>query len=244
MSPLRSMFATALSLALLPAVIQAHTQAPDAHLAAVLAQMDAASQRFTNAQADFSRDNYQAVVKDTSTDTGSVYFLRKNNATQMGAVLFNPGSKAKKTVYEYKDGLLKLLDVSNDQIRIIKPDANHGQVETFLTLGFGGSGKDLARAWNITDQGTETLTDLGQPVKTEKLDLVSKDPNVSKTFTHVTIWVDPARGVSLKQMFETTSHDRQTTTYSHIKLNTRIDTNFFEIPSKNAAGKKLTVVGP
>jgi outer membrane lipoprotein-sorting protein len=240
MKSLRPIFASALSLALLPAAVAAHGQAPSAQLSAVLAQMDTASKNFTNARADISRDNYQAVVKETTTDTGAVYFLRKGNTTQMGAALLNPATKGKKSIYEYKDGMLRIFDPANDQIRIIKPESNQGQIETFLTLGFGGSGKDLARSWNITDLGPETLTDSGQPVKTEKLDLVSKDPNVSKTFTHVTIWIDPTRGVSLKQMFETPSHDRQTTTYSHIKLNTKIDTGFFEIKK----GPKTSVVGP
>ena len=28
-----------------------------------------------------------------------------------------------------------------------------------MTLGFGGSGTDLAKAWTITDQGSESLSD-------------------------------------------------------------------------------------
>jgi hypothetical protein len=129
--------------------------------------------------------------------------------------------------------------VRNNQIRIIKPTSNQSQIETFTTLGFGGSGKDLARAWTITDQGPETLTDDGQPVKTEKLDLVSKDAGVRNTLSHVTIWIDPVRGVSLKQIFETPSHDRRTTIYSHIKLNGKIDAKAFELK-----GSHPTVVGP
>ena len=224
--------------ALLPAPPRA--QAPDARLAAVLAQMDAASQRFSNARADFSQDYYEAVVKDTTTQTGSIYFERTGAGTQMGAVVMNANGQGRDKVLEFKGGLLRMLDPHLDQIRIIKPSSNQAQLETFLTLGFGGSGKDLARAWTITDQGTETLTDSGQPVKTEKLDLVSKDPNVRNAFSHVTIWVDPQRGVSLKQVFETPSHDRRTSTYSHIRLNGKIDSAFFELKK----GPKTTVVGP
>ena len=53
--------------------------------------------------------------------------------------------------------------------------ADQARFETFLTLGFGGSGADLAKAWNITDQGTDNHR---SAVKVEKLDLVSKDPSV------------------------------------------------------------------
>jgi outer membrane lipoprotein-sorting protein len=135
---------------------------------------------------------------------------------------------------------LRMFDIPNDQIRVIKAGSNQATIETFLTLGFGGSGKDLARAWNITYGGSETLTDNGQPVKTEKLELVSKDPSVRNTFTKVTIWVDPTRGISLKQVFETPSHDRRTSTYSHVKLTGKIDSGTFEIKK----GPHTTTVGP
>lgn len=222
----------------------AHAQAPDAHLAVVLAQLDAASEHFSNARADFQWDYYESVVRDTTTQVGSIYFEHKGsatpNGTQMGAVVIDPKTKAKEKILEYKGGVLRLFDVPVDQVRIMKAGPNQAQYETFLTLGFGGSGKALAQAWNIADQGSETLMDSGQPVKTEKLDLISKDPGVQKTFTHVTIWVDSARGVTLKQIFETPSHDRRTATYSHIKLNGKIDMGSFAIK----AGPHTTQVGP
>ena len=77
-------------------------------------------------------------------------------ATQMGAVIVDP-KRGKQKVLEFKDGMLRMFDIPNDQIRLIKAGSNQGQMETFLTLGFGGSGKDLARAWNITYGGSETL---------------------------------------------------------------------------------------
>lgn len=234
-----SIFAVVLSLGISPE-IAARAQTPDAHLNGVLAQLDTASQHFVNARADLSQDYYEAVVKDTTTETGSIYFERKGNGTQMGAFTVDARTGKKDKVFEYKDGLLRIFEPGVDQIRIVKPNANSGQIESFLTLGFGGSGKALAQAWNITDQGSEILNDAGQPVKTEKLDLVSKDPNVRNTFTHITLWVDPTRGVSLKQIFETPSHDRRTATYSHIKVNSKIDMAPFAIK----AGPHTTTVGP
>jgi outer membrane lipoprotein-sorting protein len=230
----------AVILALLPAGVGVGTQAPN-QLAVVLAQMDKASEQFKVARADFSQDYFERVSRDTTNDSGSVYFERKGGATQMGLVTVKPGGKDKEKVVNYKDGMLRIYTLTGDpQIRLIKSGANQGLAETFLTLGFGGSGKALAAAWDITDQGSETLTDGGQPVKTEKLDLVSKDASVQKNFTHVTIWIDPVRDVSLKQIFETPSHDKRTTIYSHIKLNGSIDTKYFEIPND----KKIPVIGP
>jgi len=203
-------------------------QGPDAHLAAVLAQMDKASEQFKNARADFSQDFYERVSRDTTTEAGSVYFKREGASTQMGLVSLDASGK-KHQVVEFKDGMLRIFDVPDNQIRVIKAGSNQGVAETFLTLGFGGSGKSLEAAWNITDQGTETLTDGTQAVKTEKLLLVSKDAGLRNSFSQVTIWVDPLRGVSLRQVFETPSHDKRTANYSHIKVNGSIDTKSFAI---------------
>ena len=199
-------------------------------LSAVLKQMDTASKGFRNARADFRWDYYERVVHDTTTQNGSIYFERSGNATNMGAVIINPAAKSKiDKVLEYKAGTLQIFDPGFDQITVFKAGANQAQYESFLTLGFGGSGSDLSRAWNIKDLGTETLSDDGQPVKTEKLDLTSRSPDANTMFTHITIWVDPARAISLKQIFYTASGDYRTAFYSHIKVNGSIDKGAFAI---------------
>lgn len=213
---------------LLLAAVPGHAQTPNPKLNAILAQMDTASASFKNARADFKQDYFERVVKDTTTEQGAVYFERSGGSTRMGAAEFDPATKKKLKIYDYNGAALRLYDPDQNQVRIIKPTSSQGQVETFLTLGFGGSGKDLARSWNITYIGPETI----DGTKCEKLELVSKDPGVRNSVTKVTIWVDPTRAVSLKQIFDTPSGDIRTTTYSHIKVNGAIDHATFDINKK------------
>jgi outer membrane lipoprotein-sorting protein len=131
-------------------------------------------------------------------------------------------------VIQYEGGIFQMFDPGVEQITVIHP-GNQVAIESFLTLGFGGSGTALARAWDITDLGPETLSDSGQSVKVEKLDLVGKDADARKNFTHITIWVDPARAVSLKQIFYTPSGDTRTATYSSIKVNGNVHKDQFAI---------------
>ena len=229
MKHLRILFVVALSLT---AAGNAYSQAPSPQLTYVLKQLDTASTKFQRATADFQWDYYEKVVHDTSTQKGSIYFEREKGSTDMGAVLVDPnaGPKSKPIkVIQYQGGLVQLFDPGVDQITVLHEAGNQAEIESFLTLGFGGSGTDLARAWNITDLGTETLTDNGQPIKTEKLDLVGKDADARKNFTHITIWVDPARAVSLKQVFYTPSGDYRTATYSNIKVNGNVHKDQFAI---------------
>jgi outer membrane lipoprotein-sorting protein len=149
----------------------------------------------------------------------------------MGLVVNGP--KGPDKVIQYKDGVMQMFDPGVDQITVLHAGANQAQYEGYFTLGFGGSGTDLQKAWKINDLGPETLQDAGKAVKVEKLDLTSKDPS-AKTFDHITIWIDSMRALSLKQIFYLPSHDVRTCTYANIKLNGKIDMKTFEIKRDSA----------
>ncbi|NYF80099.1 LolA family protein [Granulicella arctica] len=190
--------------------------AQSSHLDGVLKQMDAASVKFHSAEANFRWDFFERVTKSMSSQAGTIYFERqKNGSTEMGAKMVTPGVK----FLGVKDNVLQVFDPMANTLIRITPHGDQTQYESFLTLGFGGSGSDLAKSWVIADQGTEIV----DGVSCAKLDLVSKDQNVKNMFTHVTIWVDLTRGISLKQMFYTPSEDIRTAVYSGIKYNTRVD---------------------
>jgi outer membrane lipoprotein-sorting protein len=196
----------------------------------VLKQMDTASAKFQRATADFQWDYYEKIVHDTTTQKGSIYFEREKNSTNMGAVIVDPASMVKgkpKTlkVIQYEAGTVQMFDPGVDQITVLHEGANQAEVEGFLTLGFGASGSDLEKAWSITDMGPETIGD----VKVEKLDLVGKSPESKKNFSHVTIWIDPTRAVSLKQVFYQASGNYRTATYANVKVNGNVHKDQFAI---------------
>ena len=173
----------------------------------VLGQMDVASAKFLSAQANLRKEVFTKVVNDTEEQTGQIYFMRKGGATQMGMKMTSQPPQ----VVEYKDGKLRIYNPGTNHVdEVSASGANKSRADTFLTLGFGGSGKDLQQAWTIEDQGTESMSDGEKTVSTEKLDLVSKDAEARKTLSHVTIWVDPVRGVSLKQVLYFPKGDTQT----------------------------------
>jgi outer membrane lipoprotein-sorting protein len=214
----------ALTFAPLPALAQSQ-------LNNVLSQMDAASARFKSAQADVKYDNYTRVVNDHDIETGSIYVQRSGSTEHMGAVFYNADASGKPAstparIVNFDGATLRIFTVGTNQVDLFKAGANQARYDSFLTLGFGGSGKDLQRSWNITDQGSDTV----DGVKTEKLDLVSKDPSVKNMFTHITIWIDPTRAISLKQLFYAPNGDNRTATYSNIRLNSHINDKPYSIP--------------
>ena len=222
-------------------------QAKPTGLAAVLAQVDDSSKKFQSAQADLRQEIFTKAVQDTETQTGQTYFLRKNGSTQMGMKILPPDAKPGSEpaqILEFKDGKLRVLTTGTSQVEEFSATGkNQTLAETLMTLGFGGSGTDLAKAWTIDDLGSEQMKDGSKSVAVEKLDLVSKDSGIRNNYSHITIWVDPTRDVSLKQtLFEAsggkTTGDTRTVYFSNIRLNQPVDVAPFAIKCKG----KCTVV--
>jgi len=73
---------------------------------------------------------------------------------------------------------------------------------------------------------------VGEPldgVKTDKLELIAKDPTVRKNIPKVTIWVDAERGVSLKQVFDEGSSEYRVSLYFNIKVNQPLPADAFTL---------------
>ena len=187
--------------------------------------MDEASTRFKSTEADCRQEFYERVVKDTTMESGSVFFERKGSSTEMGLRLNPPNAR----FIEYRNGTARIFDPGTDHLT----ELHASQYESFLTLGFGGKGSDLARAWNVTDKGAEKI----DGVDVEHLDLVAKDPAARNNFTHVEIWVDPTRAISLKQQLFTPSGDYRTSTYTNIRYNKSVNQSPYAIKTD----KKTTI---
>lgn len=211
----------------LPGSLRAQTAAPasDADLQKVIVELNAAAAKFSSAQADFTWDQFTAVVQEHETQTGTIYFERKKSAIRMAAhIKQDNGKDAPKTVI-YDGGEVNFYEPTIKQLTTIRAGANRGQFESFLTLGFGGSGKDLEANWKVTLLGSENM----DGVSVAKLDLVPKEQKVLDNFTHVTIWVEPSRGISHKQIFYQPSGDLRTVTYKDIRYNTALAPELFQL---------------
>jgi outer membrane lipoprotein-sorting protein len=201
-----------------------------ADLKKVISQLNSAAAKFETAQADFSWDQFQAVVQESDIQTGTIYFERKKNATRMAAYLKQDNGKVAPKTVTYDGGEINFYEPTIRQLTVMKAGTNRDQFESFLTLGFGGSGSDLEANWKVSLLGTESI----DGVSVARLDLVPIQQKVLDMFTHVTIWVDPTRGVSLKQIFYQPAGDRRTALYKNIRYNSAIAADIFKL--KTAPG--------
>jgi outer membrane lipoprotein-sorting protein len=195
----------------------AHAQ----NLEAVLGSMDRAAANFRSAQTDFVWDQYQKVVDEHDLQKGTMYFRRQGDDVQMAADITSPDRKH----VLFTGGVVKVYVPKVDQVTEYDAGKNKAEFETFLVLGFGGSGKDLERSFDVKFDGMEEV----QGVSTGKLELTPKSQKVRNMFSTITLWIDPTRGVSLQQKFQEPSGDYRLATYSDIELNKKINGDVFKL---------------
>jgi outer membrane lipoprotein-sorting protein len=187
----------------------------------VMHQLDVAAANFRSTSADFEFDSVVTdPIPDKDVQKGTVYYDRKGSGFEMGMHIGEVNGKPVPKVIVVSGGVFKMYEKLLDQVTTSN---RAGKYESYLVLAFGASGKELQQKWNIKYIGPETLNG----VKTEKLELVAKDPEVLKLFPKVTIWVDPEKGVSLKQYFDEGQGQSRTCIYSNIRVNQSLPSDAF-----------------
>ncbi len=191
------------------------------NLESVLDSMDRAAANFRTAQCDFEWDQYQKVVNDHDYQKGTMYFRRQGNDTEMAANITSPDKK----YVLFTGGLVSLYQPSIDQVTQYNAGKNKADFESFLVLGFGGRGHDLAKSFDVNYAGAEQV----QGVNAAKLELTPKSQRVRNMFQIITLWIDPARGVSVQQKFQEPSGDYRVAKYSNIVVNQKIAGDVFKL---------------
>jgi len=198
----------------------------------VLAEMDAAAKNFRSTEASFVWDQYQKVIDETDTQKGKIYFRRQDGETQMAADIAEPDKK----YILYSGGKVQVYQPKIDQVTEYNPGKNRSDLESFLVLGFGGSGHDLLKSYEVKSLGTETVNG----TQAVKLELIPKSPRLRNNIARILLWIDPARGVSVQQQFFEPSGDYRLAKYSDIRVNQKLPDNAFKL--KTTA--KTRVVSP
>ncbi len=222
-------FAAALAFGLLAA--RTALAAPQDELKTVLDRLNAAAQNFHSTSADVEFDDITTdPIYDKDVFKGVVYYDRKGAAFRMGVHFSQHNRKPSTKAYTFVGGALKLHETGSDQITTVE---KAGKFESYVLLGFGASGTDLEAKWEIKLLGWEAID--GE--KTAELVLVAKDPEVRKNLPKVTIWVNPDRAVSLKQVFTLSATSSKTCLYSNFNLNGSLPADAFNFQAETRAAK-------
>jgi outer membrane lipoprotein-sorting protein len=198
----------------------------NAALDKVLTTMDQQASAFRNAQADFVWDQYTKVVDDHDLQEGTIYFRRQSKSeVQMAAEIKKAGGRPAAKAVLFADGKVRLYEMNIDQVTEYDAGKNKADFESFLVLGFGGAGHDLAKSFEVKYGGSENV----QGVNAAKLELTPKSQRMRNMFEKIVLWIDPSKGVSVQQQFLQPSGDYRLAKYSNIRLNEKISDDVFKL---------------
>jgi outer membrane lipoprotein-sorting protein len=200
-------------------------------LESVLKTMDAAAASFHTTQADFVWDQYQRVVDEHDLQKGTVYYRRAGKEIEMMAEIKDPDHK----FVLYKNGELQVYQPRIEQVNWY-PTSGHSEIEGYLVLGFGGSGEDLKKSFDVSYLGEETVGGIA----TGMLQLIPKNEKFRSNFPKIVLWIDLSRGISVQQKFFQSQGDSRLATYATARVNAKIGNEVFQLKTT----KKTQFVPP
>jgi len=183
----------------------------------LLARLDATAASFHGVKTKVAKTTYTAVIEDSSTEIGTMWMVRRGKKIKdirmhleitepdVKSVAFQ-GKKAEiyypkiKTVHEYDLGKQQSL------------------VDQFLLLGFGTSGKKLAKDYKLKLIGEEEI----EKVPTVHLELTPKSKKTRERLVRVDLWISKDKLYPVRQKFYWPSDDTTTITYTEVELNPKL----------------------
>jgi outer membrane lipoprotein-sorting protein len=226
------LFAAVLAIAQAPAP----TNSGEGDLNSVLARMNATAGTFKSAQADVEFETYESIVQDTTVQKGRIYFRRTSKGVEAAFDITDPAPK--QVVFDGK--YVTMCEPNIDQCTKRDVGKNKADVEAFLSLGFGASGDQLQKSYEVTLGGWETV----QGVQTARLELSPKNEKLRQTYSKIILWLDPKKDVLLQQKFIEPAKDPRSanyrlTRYSNMKVNGSLPDDAFKL--KKTANTKIII---
>jgi outer membrane lipoprotein-sorting protein len=187
--------------------------APAATLEQVLATLDKSGPAFRDMSANLRRVQHTAILKETEESRGLVRMKRAGGRDIRMLVEFKEPEAAmvafqSKEVQKYypKLQLVEIYDLG--KLRSV--------VDQFLLLGFGSTGAELKRNYNLKVMGDETIE--GQPAT--RVDLTPLSPSVLEYLKRAELWLAPAGHPVQQKIYTSTTGDYFLFSYSGVKINT------------------------
>jgi len=197
----------------------------------ILARMDRASQEFKAVSAKLKRVSYTAVL-DESSEVNGVMRLKRAKGGTIGIVEF---AEPEPRVFHFSGRELQIYYPKANTVEMYDAQKYTKTMDQVLLLGFGTSGAELKRSYDIKAGGTETVG----AERTTRIELTPKSSELKKLIVKVELWISEGQSNPVQAKFTEPSKNYELAQYSELKLNPPLADSAFEL--KLPAGvKKLT----
>ncbi len=155
---------------------------------------------------------HTAIIDDTTVESGT-FRMQRLKGQETRAVLDFSGQRDARQI-GFFGRIVRIYYPKLNSYQDIDVGKNSDVLNQFLLLGFGSSGKDLARSYKITAEGQEKLDDRDST----KLLLVPENQEVAKKLSKIEIWVPNDAAYPIQQEFYEPSGNYRVVTYSDVNL--------------------------
>jgi outer membrane lipoprotein-sorting protein len=182
----------------------------------VLARMDKAAPAFHGITAKVTMVTYTKIIDDKSVETGTLQMQRISPKDVRAIMVLSSAGQSSRTLAFTGNNVRMYFADSNSYQDYDLGKSGSNVLNSYLLLGFGSSGTDLSKNYEITYLAEESVNQ----VKASKLQLIPKDKGVLEHLTKVYIWI-PEEGDPnpvQQQFFEPNGNYREVT-YSDLQPN-------------------------
>jgi outer membrane lipoprotein-sorting protein len=186
--------------------------APAQDLGSALALLDRSSAGFRGMVAQVSKVSYTHVIQDNSEESGRI-------------TLFRAGPRDLRMLVEFERPEVRAVAFANRKVQVFYPKIATVQeydlgkqgalVDQFLLLGFGTSGRELLKTYDIGYGGGATTGG----VKTQRLELVPKSEEARRHVRRSEMWISESEGIPVQLKVHQPSKDYVLITYTSVQLN-------------------------
>jgi outer membrane lipoprotein-sorting protein len=201
----------------------------------VIERMDKAAAEFKSMRAHVTYVTHTDILNEDNTETGTAVMKKVRLGEVQGLVDFVTPDK--KTI-TFEKRRVQVYFPKIKTLQIFELDKYGEQVDKFVMIGFGNSGTELAKDYDMTVLGSEAVN--GVPAI--RVQLMPKAADVRQYVTKVELWI-PEEGdpYPLRERISQPSNDYRIASYSDLKINPPLKAD--ELQPKLPAGVKKEYPG-
>jgi len=177
----------------------------------VLARMDRSAETFQSMTANLTQLQHNAIINEDERDSAAVR-MKKEKGGLRGFVEF---AEPNRRLIGFQSRQLQVYYPKTNTVNIYDLGKHGAQLDQFLLLGFGTSGKQLEKSYNMRVTGTEALN--GKPVT--RLELVPKTEEVKEYLKELELWIPTSASYPVQEKIHKNDQDYILIQYSDVKIN-------------------------
>jgi outer membrane lipoprotein-sorting protein len=194
----------------------------------ILARMDQAAVKFQSFSAATKTIDYTAVL-DSKEEQAGVMRLKKAKGGMQGVVVF--ADPDPRTIY-FAGKTLEVYHPRANNVEIYDAGKHTNVIDEIILLGFGTSGAELHKNYQVTLAGTDTLNG----VRTSRLELIPKSDEVRQYANKIELWIPEGESNPIQEKVTQPSKDYHLVQFSDRKINPTLPDSDFSL--KLPAGVK------